>query len=184
MMAPYELQPTARSWPVSGWPVAAEVGPWERLIITCCGAALGRATRCRSSVSRLATGLRACRFSHSLSSLRNEPSPQTILLQRSPSASKPCWQTSGQTRDDFSLMVSSASRLASLTSSRVPACRLNSAIERCDAVFHSPSAAPVRQPTRRSSACTDFATSAGDGFATSAGEGPGFSEATLVFLSP
>jgi hypothetical protein len=36
----------------------------------------------RTSLSREATGFLARRFSHSLSSLRNEPSAQTILLQR------------------------------------------------------------------------------------------------------
>src|ERR1700755_2371726 len=115
----------------------------------------------RSSVSRDAIGFLARRFSHSLSSLRYEPAAQLILLQRSPSALKPCSQTSGQTRDDFSLMASSASTLASLTSNLVPACRLNSAIERRDAALHSPSADAVRQPTRRNSACTDFVRSAG-----------------------
>src|SRR5213078_2085671 len=102
----------------------------------------------RSSSLRFAVGVFARRFSHSLSSLRNEPSAQTIRLQRSPSGLKPCSQTSGQTRDGLSLIASSASVLASLTLSLVPACRLNSAIERCDAAFHSPSAAPLRQPTR------------------------------------
>jgi hypothetical protein len=63
----------------------------------------------------------ARRFSHSLSSLRNEPSAQVILVQRSPSAWKPCSQTSGHTRDDFSLIVSSVSTLATLVSSFVPA---------------------------------------------------------------
>ncbi len=126
----------------------------------------------RSSGSRLAVGVFARRFSHSLSSLRNEPSAQTILLQRSPSTLKPCSQISGQTRAGLSLMASSASRLASLTSNFVPACLLNNASERCDAAFHSPSAAAVRQPTRRNSLCTDFTSSACGG--------PGFSEARLV----
>src|SRR3981081_477245 len=129
----------------------------------------------RASGSRLAAGVFARRFSHSLSSLRNEPSAQTILLQRSPSALKPCSQTSGQTRDGFTLIASSASVLASLTSNLVPAWRLNSASERCEAVFHSPSAAPVRQPTRRSSVCTDFVISACGG--------PALSEATFVVFS-
>ena len=41
---------------------------------------------------------------------------QVILVQRSPSAWKPCSQTSGHTRDDFSLIVSSVSTLATLVS--------------------------------------------------------------------
>src|ERR1700681_3950064 len=180
MMASYPLQPCIRSWPVSVWPywpMPGELRPGLGLALTCLpsgpclASCLGGATRCRSSVSRLATGF-ARRFSHSLSSLRNEPSAQTILLQRSPSGLDPCSHTSGQTRSDLSLIASSVSRLASLTSSLVPACRLNCASERCDAVFQSPSAAAVRQPTRRSSICTDFAISAGGG--------EGFSEARLV----
>ena len=90
----------------------------------------------------LAVGVLARRFSHSLSSLRTEPSAHTILVQRSPSALKPCSQTSGQTRDGFCLIASSVSRLATLVSSLVPAWRLNSVSERCEAAFHSPSAAP------------------------------------------
>ncbi len=39
-----------------------------------------------SGLSRLATGFFSRRFSHSLSSLRNEPAAQVILVQRSPSA--------------------------------------------------------------------------------------------------
>ena len=92
--------------------------------------------------------------------VEERPAAQVILLQLSPSALKPCSQTSGQTRDVFSLIASSASTLATLTSSLVPAWRLNSVIERCDAAFQSPSAAAVRQPTRRSSACTDLVRSA------------------------
>src|SRR5215475_1233164 len=103
------------------------------------------------------------RFSHSLSSLRKVPSAQTILLQRSPSTRKPCSQMRGQTRSGFCLIASSASELATLVSNLVPAYRLNFASERSEAAFQSPSAAPVRQPTRRNSPCAAFAISAGDG---------------------
>jgi hypothetical protein len=51
-------------------------------------------------------------------------------------------------------MASSASRLATLTSSFMPACLLNSASDFCAAAFQLPSTAPVLQPTRRSSACS------------------------------
>ena len=43
-------------------------------------------------------------FSHSLSSLTNEPAPQLILTHRSPSALRPCSQISGQIRDDLLLL--------------------------------------------------------------------------------
>src|SRR6266851_5131411 len=112
-----------------------------------------------TSSSRLAVCGFARRFSHSLSSLRNEPSAQVILLQLSPLDLNPCSQASGQTRADLSLMAASASKLATLTLNFVPACLLNSVSERCEAASHSPSAAAVRQPTRRSSVCTDFTSS-------------------------
>src|SRR5882757_2858487 len=160
------------------WPDAARGGGTPASWFSHSRAArYARAAVC-SSGSRLATGRFARRFSHSLPSLRNEPSAQTILLQVSPSGLKPCSQASGQTRPGLSLMASSASRLASLTLNFVPACLLNSVSERCDAVLHSPSAAPVRQPTRRNSACTDLARSAGDGWGGPAG-GSGLSDARL-----
>ena len=73
----------------------------------------------RLSLSREVTGFLARRFSHSLSSLRNEPSAQTIFTQASPSTLKPCSQTSGQTRAVLLLMLSSASVEASLVSNLV-----------------------------------------------------------------
>src|ERR1700761_9778545 len=72
-------------------------------------------------------------------------------------------------------MVSSVSRLAVLTSSLVPALRLNALSERLVSAFHSPSAGPLRQPTRLSSFCTDLPRSA-------CGPGPGVSAATSVGL--
>ena len=66
-------------------------------------------------------GFFGLRFSHSLSSLRTEPSAQTILVHWAPSALKPCSQTSGQTRACFCLIASSASALAVLVSNLVPA---------------------------------------------------------------
>ena len=130
-----------------------------------CAGGRSRTTRAgRSSRPRLADGgSRGLRFSHSLSSLRNEPAPQVILTQRSPSALEPYSQISGQTRAGLDLIASSASRLASFTSSPVPAFLLNSSSERRDALFHSPSTDPVRQPTRRNSVCTDFTSSVADG---------------------
>src|SRR5262245_31812850 len=77
------------------------------------GACLG------SGRSRVATGFFSRRFSHSLSSLRNEPSAHTILTQESPSTLKPCSQTSGQTRAVLLLIESSASVEASLVSNLV-----------------------------------------------------------------
>jgi len=50
------------------------------------------------------------------------------------------------------LTASSASTLATLTSSFMPACLLNRSSARCDAVFQLPSTEPVLQPTRRNSA--------------------------------
>jgi hypothetical protein len=52
--------------------------------------------------------------------------------------------------------------LASFTSNLVPAYLLNSASERREVLFQSPSAAEVRQPTRRSSNRTSLATSGAD----------------------
>ena len=117
----------------------------------------------RSPRSRRAVGAFPRRFSHTSSSLRNEPSAQTIRLQWSPSALKPCSQTSGQTRPCLSLIASRASRLAVLTSNFVPALRLNSDSERCDPAPHSPSIEPVKQPTRFSSVCISLASSSPDG---------------------
>src|SRR4051794_31532208 len=99
-----------------------------------------------------------------------EPSAQTIFTQLSPSALKPCSHTSGQTRDGFCLIASSVSTLAVLTSSLVPALRLKADSERCEVAFQSPLASSLRQPTRRSSVCTDLVISAGAGAA-------GFSDA-------
>src|SRR4051794_10238297 len=85
------------------------------------GASLGLAGA--SLRSCLAMGARrTLRLSHSLSSLRKEPAAQVILLQRSPSRLEPNSQTSGQTRAGLSLIESSASTLANLTSSLVLAC--------------------------------------------------------------
>jgi hypothetical protein len=68
----------------------------------------------------------------------------------------------GQMRSGLVLIASRASRLASFTSSFIPACLLNSSSERRDADVHSPSTAPVRQPTRRSSTCRERVISARD----------------------
>src|SRR6478736_917212 len=51
------------------------------------------------------------------------------------------------------LRASSASTLAVLTSSFMPACLLKRSSAFCDTAFQLPSAVPVLQPTRRSSAC-------------------------------
>src|SRR5258708_13764270 len=160
------------------WPDAARGGGTPASWFSHSRAARYARAEVSSSGSRLAIGRFARRFSHSLPSLRNEPSAQTILLQVSPSGLKPCSQASGQTRPGLSLMASSASRLASLTLNFVPACLLNSVSERCDAVLHSPSAAPVRQPTRRNSACTDLARPPWDGWGGPAG-GSRLSDASL-----
>ena len=87
----------------------------ERLTITC----FASGTCLASGLSRLAAGLLARRFSHLLSSLRNDLAAQVILVQRSPSALKPCSQINGQTREIFCLIASSASTLATLASSLV-----------------------------------------------------------------
>jgi hypothetical protein len=65
------------------------------------------------------------RSTHSLLSLSTKPASQLILTQLSPLALELCSQMSGQTRADLLFTASSASMLATFTSSFIPACLLN-----------------------------------------------------------
>src|SRR5947209_3120029 len=134
--------------------------------------------RCRSWVL---VSLGSGRRSHSPSAPIAYPGLHAIATQRSPSTRKPRPHTSGQTRLVLPRTASTASSVAILTSSAVPACLLNASSARREPGPQWPSGAPDPQPTRLSSSCSSraiLAESAGGAVIAEDAGGVGDSAAT------